>query len=157
MPFDVRITALDGTGAVETGYTGPQCLTFSGPDDAPDGAAPAYPAQHNCTAGSAVNFTAGLATVSVTLVDPETTTLRVTDNSSGIFGVSGSISVTAPGNPSTTTTGTTTATPVTTTSVPIMASSTTASQGKATTTPATTPTDTWALPGQARVGTTPRG
>ena len=45
-----------------------------------------------------------MATVSVTLVDPETTTLEVTDNSSGISGVSAPITVSASVGASTTTT-----------------------------------------------------
>jgi hypothetical protein len=37
--FNVRLTALDPYRNVDTNFTGARCVTFSGPDDAPNGAA----------------------------------------------------------------------------------------------------------------------
>lgn len=128
--FEVTITALSGADTLDAAYTGPQCVTFSGPDDAPGGAAPAYPPQGACGAGSSVAFTDGLATVSLTLVDPETTTLQVTDNSSGMSGTSPNVTVAEAA-----TTSTATATPSTT-----GPSSTTTTTLGPTTTPAGTST-----------------
>jgi hypothetical protein len=104
VPFEVTIVALDGDGAVDTAYAGLECVSFSGPDDAPDGTAPAYPAQAGCAAGSSVSFTSGIATVSVGLVDPETTVLQVTDSSFGLSGTSKDLTVSDPTVLSTTTT-----------------------------------------------------
>ena len=44
-PFNVRLTALDQYQNVDTNFTGAQCVTFSGPDNAPNGATPTYPGQ----------------------------------------------------------------------------------------------------------------
>ena len=44
-PFSVTVTALDQYGDTYSAYTGPQCVTFSGPADGPDGSAPTYPAK----------------------------------------------------------------------------------------------------------------
>ena len=84
--FEVTLTALNGADSVDVGYTGPRCVTFTGPDNAPDGRAPGYPAAGDCAGGSSVVFNDGLASVSVTLVDPERAELKVTDNSVGMFG-----------------------------------------------------------------------
>ena len=84
--FEVTLTALNGADSVDVGYTGPRCVTFTGPDNAPDGSAPDYPAVGDCASGSSVVFNDGLATVNVTLVDPERAQLKVTDNSVGTFG-----------------------------------------------------------------------
>jgi hypothetical protein len=70
---------------VATGYTGIQTLVFTGPGDSPDGTAPTYP--------SSVTFTAGAATVSVTLTDAQVTTLVATRGS--ITGSSPSVTVDA--------------------------------------------------------------
>ena len=132
--FEVTITALDAADALDPAYTGPHCLTFSGPDDAPDGTAPTYPTLGDCTTGSSVSFSAGVATVNVTLVDPGATVLEVTDGSSGLFGASVPLIVSAPGAAMTTTGSTTT--PTTTTSVP----STTTTSGPGTVPASTTTT-----------------
>lgn len=95
-PFDVTLTAIDEFGETDTGFTGPQCLTFSGPDNAADGATPTYPPPGDCTEGSAVVFDDGLATVSLTLVDPETIALEAADTRSGVSGVSGLLSIGEP-------------------------------------------------------------
>ena len=95
--FEVTITALDAADALDPAYSGPQCLTFSGPDDATNGTAPTYPAPGDCTSGGSVSFAAGVATVNVTLVDPGATMLEVTDSSSGLFGASVPLIVSAPG------------------------------------------------------------
>ncbi|HYA44807.1 MAG TPA: hypothetical protein VED59_04310 [Acidimicrobiales bacterium] len=117
-PFGVAIVALDAAGTVDTAYTGAQCLTFSGPDDAPDEAAPAYPAQGSCPAGSSVTFTSGVAAVSVELVEPETTALEVSDNASAMSGGSESITVVEPSSLPTTTTGAVGTTTETATTIP---------------------------------------
>jgi hypothetical protein len=69
--FAVVITATTNGTTTDTSYTGPRALTFSGPGSSPSGSAPVYP--------GTVNFSAGVGTASVTLVDAETTTLTVTD------------------------------------------------------------------------------
>ena len=120
-PFSVSLTALDQYGGTDAGYTGPECVTFSGPDGtpAPDGIAPSYPSPGGCTTGSSVTFTDGLAAVEVTLVDPETTALEVTDNATGASGTSPPITVGGPGAVTTTTVpSTTTTTSATTTTEP---------------------------------------
>jgi hypothetical protein len=68
--FDVRVTAQNGTTTDAT-YTGSHNLTFSGPGQNAGFAAPTYP-----TSGT---FTAGVATVSVTLRKAETATLTVAE------------------------------------------------------------------------------
>ena len=82
-PFTVTVTALDQYGGTYSGYTGPQCVTFSGAPSLPGGIAPTYPAEGASAAGSSVTFADGVATVDETLVDPGTTTLEVTDDPSG--------------------------------------------------------------------------
>jgi hypothetical protein len=67
----LTITARSG-GAADPSYTGGHALAFSGPATAPDGTAPLYPA-------NPVSFTAGVATVPVTLFRAETSTLAVSD------------------------------------------------------------------------------
>ena len=57
--FNQTITAGDTRGNGGTGFTGAQCITFSGPANSPNGNAPIYPAAGgNCTTGSAVTFNA---------------------------------------------------------------------------------------------------
>ena len=70
--FDVRVTARNGT-TTDTTYTGPHNLTFSGPGQNAGFAngSPTYPASGT--------FTAGVATVSVTLRKAETATLTVAE------------------------------------------------------------------------------
>jgi hypothetical protein len=146
--FGVTITALDGADAVDDSYAGTKCVTFYGPGDAADGTVPTYPPKGACAAGSSVVFANGLATVSVTLVDPETTTLEVTDNSSSASGASAPITVTGSVVLSTTTApvGTTTTGPTTTTTAPAgttttgPTTTTTAPAGTTTTGPTTTTT-----------------
>ena len=50
--FNETITAFDQFGNTATGFTGTQCITFSGPANSPNGNAPAYPARGACAAGS---------------------------------------------------------------------------------------------------------
>ena len=73
--FNETVTALDAGGNTVTSTSGTACLIFTGPDNAPNGAAPQYPAQSTCPSGSSVNFTNGVATAAMTLYDAETTTL----------------------------------------------------------------------------------
>ena len=83
-PFNVRLTALDQYQNVDTNFTGAQCVTFSGPDNAPNGAKPQYPAPGGAcaTGSSAVTFVSGFVDgpniLSVTLFDAETADLTAT-------------------------------------------------------------------------------
>jgi hypothetical protein len=82
-PFTVRLTAQDQYQNVVTTYGGAQCVTFSGPDNAPDGTKPLYPTSNACATGSSpVTFVGGFAAGSnasiVTLYDEEATTLTAT-------------------------------------------------------------------------------
>ena len=82
-PFDARLSALDQYQNVDTNFTGPQCVTFSGPDPAPNGTSPTYPVPGTCATGSsAVTFDDGYVdgpnVLSVTLFDAETTDLTAT-------------------------------------------------------------------------------
>jgi hypothetical protein len=87
VPFDETLTAVDAYGNVATGYSG-GTLSWSGPSDAPDGSTPTYPA-------NPVSFSSGLTTVSITLVDVESTALSVADGTSR--GSSATFAVTASG------------------------------------------------------------
>lgn len=73
--FNVTVTAQDTYGNAAS-YSGGS-LSFSGPHNGPDGAAPTYPA-------NPVTFTNGTATVSITLVKAESITLTV--SASGVTG-----------------------------------------------------------------------
>lgn len=79
--FTVNITATTNGVTTDTAYAGVKTLTFSGPGNAPSGAAPTYPAS--------VTFAAGVGTASVTLRRAETVSLAVTDGTR-----TGSVSVT---------------------------------------------------------------
>jgi hypothetical protein len=69
--FAVVITATTNGSTVDTAYSGPKALTYSGPGSAPDGSTPSYP--------STVDFVSGIGTAWVTLVRAETVSLQVTD------------------------------------------------------------------------------
>jgi len=79
-PFSATISAFDADNDTADNYTSTENLVWSGPTHAPNGAKPSYPA--------AANFTNGVATVSITLFDVQTTNLSV---------VQGSLSGTATG------------------------------------------------------------
>jgi hypothetical protein len=81
--FNETLTALDAYGNQATGYTGSQAITFSGPTNAPNGTAPAYP--------GSVSFSNGAASTSVTLYDVQSTTLAATQGS--VTGTSGAFTV----------------------------------------------------------------
>ena len=81
--FGVTITAADSFGNTTTGYTGSKSVTFSGPSNAPGGAAPTYP--------STVTFTNGVGTPNITLTNAQSTTLTATQGS--ITGTSTSFTV----------------------------------------------------------------
>ena len=89
--FTETITAQDAGGNTVTSVTGATCLIFNGPDNSPTGVAPLYPAQGTCPSGSAVTFTNGVGTASITLYDAETTALTAT--SGFITGSSNSFNV----------------------------------------------------------------
>jgi len=108
--FNVTIDAVDQYGNTVTSYTGGKTLTFGGPSNAPNGTSPTYPSSHF---GSNVTFTNGSATPSITLVDAQTTSLTVTQSSTGYTGTSSNFTVSAGGasniqlsNPATQTAGT---------------------------------------------------
>jgi type II secretory pathway pseudopilin PulG len=88
VPFTDTITATDANGNILTTYTGNHTITFSGPANSPNATAPTY--------FEPVTFVSGVATIGMTLVDAQTTTLTATD-STGITGTSASFAVqTAP-------------------------------------------------------------
>jgi hypothetical protein len=88
--FNETVTAADLYGNTATAYAGQQVLTFTGPSDGPDGAAPVYP--------SSVVFTAGVGTASITLSTAETTMLTATQGT--VIGTSTTFTVaTAPVGP----------------------------------------------------------
>ncbi|MGC9974332.1 MAG: fibronectin type III domain-containing protein, partial [Gaiellaceae bacterium] len=93
--FTISLTAKDTYGNTLTGYTGTKCVAFSGPASSPGGNAPAYPAQGSCAAGqSAVTFTSGVASPSITLYNASgSTTVTVTDVASGKSGSTGAFTV----------------------------------------------------------------
>ncbi len=81
--FNVRLTALDQYQNVDTSFTGAQCVTFSGPDNAPQGNTPRYPIPGGCATGSsAVTFVSGYVDgpniLSVNLFDAESAVLTAT-------------------------------------------------------------------------------
>jgi hypothetical protein len=82
--FNVRLTALDQYQNVDTNFTGVQCVTLSGPDNARNGAIPTYPVPGGAcaTGSSAVTFVNGYVDssniLSVTLFDAEATHLTAT-------------------------------------------------------------------------------
>jgi len=85
--FSETLTAIDKYGNTVTSVTGSQSVTWSGPNNSPNGTAPSYP--------SSVTFSSGVGTASVTLVDAQTTTLSA--KTSTLAGTSASFSVlTAP-------------------------------------------------------------
>jgi alpha-tubulin suppressor-like RCC1 family protein len=94
--FSVGVTARDAYGNTATGYVGTNCLAFSGPANSPNGTPPAYPAEDGCGPGqSSVVFTAGVANVPITLYNPASTVLTVTDAPSGADGSTGPFLVVA--------------------------------------------------------------
>jgi hypothetical protein len=90
--FNVVLTADDQYGNVATNYSGNQCIIFSGPDNAPNGRVPLYPANGSCSSANAseMTFVAGEASgtnaANVSLYDAESTTLTATDQSTSDVG-----------------------------------------------------------------------
>jgi hypothetical protein len=90
--FKVVLTADDQYGNVATNYSGNKCIIFSGPDNAPNGSVPLYPANGSCSSANAsqMTFVAGVASGSnaanVSLYDAENTTLTATDQSTSDVG-----------------------------------------------------------------------
>ena len=88
--FTVDITALDQYGNLDTAYTGPECLTFSGPANSPSHMAPIYPLPSPCSSGSAMTFVNGVASganaAAMTLFDAQVVTLTATDNPTSMDG-----------------------------------------------------------------------
>ena len=96
--FSVSLTAKDVYGNTATGYTGTQCIAFSGPANSPGGTAPAYPARGACAVGqSSISFTNGAASPSVTLYNAASTTLTATDVASSKSGSTGAFTVNGAG------------------------------------------------------------
>ena len=109
--FNETITAFDQFGNTATGFTGTQCITFSGPANSPNGNVPAYPARGTCAIGSSsVTFAAGVGTASITLYKAGSTTLTATQGTvsgSVTFTVAtGTLGVLSVANPGTQTAGT---------------------------------------------------
>jgi len=82
-PFTVRLTAQDQYQNVVSTFEGAKCVTFSGPDSAPDGTQPLYPTSGACATGSSPvtfvgGFAAGTNATNITLFDEEPTTLTAT-------------------------------------------------------------------------------
>lgn len=76
---NLGIIAYDQYGAVFTGYNGPECLSLSGPANAPDGHVPTYTNLGACPGGDSVEFTNGVGSAALTPYDAQTTSLTVTD------------------------------------------------------------------------------
>lgn len=100
--FNVTLTAQDAWGNAPGTLAGTESVSFSGPASSPNGSAPVYPAT--------ASFTAGHATVSLTLKDAQTTTLTASDTTDGVAGVvsaaivvgpasAGAFSVSTPSSP----------------------------------------------------------
>jgi hypothetical protein len=86
-PFNEKITALDSSNKVVTSYTGGQTIAWYGPSSSPSGAAPKYPA-------NPVTFSSGVAQVSITLPDAQSTTLTAQQGN-----VSGTVNLVVAGGP----------------------------------------------------------
>jgi hypothetical protein len=84
--ISVGIIAYDQYGAVFSGYSGPECLNFSGPANAPNGRVPNYVNNGTCSGGNVVNFVSGVGSANLTLYDAATTTLNAVDVLSGVTG-----------------------------------------------------------------------
>jgi hypothetical protein len=98
IPFaTATVAAKDAYGNPAAGWTSvTQCVTFSGPANAPDGTTPTYPAGLTCLAGqSLLTFdSSGVSTgFNITLIAAETTALTVT--ASAQTGTSSNITVSA--------------------------------------------------------------
>ena len=82
--FNETITALNSQNNAATSYSGNQTLAWSGPNQSPNGTRPQLPA-------NPVTFNKGVATVSITLFDAQSTSLGVSNGnlsaSSGPFTV----------------------------------------------------------------------
>jgi alpha-tubulin suppressor-like RCC1 family protein len=80
--FNLAISGLDAYG---NAYSGARCFTFTGASPSPNNVAPLYPGQGACADGqSAVTFTNGTASPSITLYNAASTTLTLTDVATGI-------------------------------------------------------------------------
>ena len=77
--FNVTLTAQDAYGNVPGTLSGSKAISVTGPSNAPNNTAPSYPAT--------ATFSAGTATISVTLYDAQTTTMTVTDTADSYAGV----------------------------------------------------------------------
>jgi hypothetical protein len=90
--FPLSMSAFDQFGNLDTNYSGQQCITFSGPLNAPDTTPPLYPAPGTtCAAGSSsVNFQSGSANganvASINLFDEQATTLSASNSSNTATG-----------------------------------------------------------------------
>ena len=93
--FSLALSAFDSYGNASN-FSGSRCLTFSGASASPNNVAPLYPAQGSCAAGqSSVTFTGGSASPSITLYNAVSTTLTVTDVTTGFARVVGPFTVNA--------------------------------------------------------------
>ena len=85
-PFTLRVSVLDQYGNVETGYSNTDCVTFVGPDDSPNATSPTYSGS-SCADGESLDFTNGVGTETVTLVDAETTAITALNQADLVWGV----------------------------------------------------------------------
>ena len=94
LAFNETVTATDNWGNTVTSYTGtqPQCITFSGPGQSPNGTAPIYPAGAGCTSGSTLTFTNGASTASIKLFAAQSNTI-LTATQAQVTGSSGAFTV----------------------------------------------------------------
>ncbi len=93
--FNLTISAFDAYGNASD-FSGSRCLTFTGASASPNNVAPLYPAQGSCAAGqSEVTFTNGSASPSITLYNAVSTTLTVTDVTTGTARAVGPFAVNA--------------------------------------------------------------
>jgi hypothetical protein len=90
--FTVTLTAQDAWGNIPGTLAGTKSVSFSGPTSSPNGGAPVYPAT--------ASFTAGQATVSVTLKDAQTATVTASDTTDGFGGVASAGIVVGPASAS---------------------------------------------------------
>lgn len=90
-PFNVTLTAQDSYANPTGSLTGTKSVSFSGPSNSPSNAAPTYP--------STASFSGGTATVSVTLVDAQSTTITASDTSDSLSGTASNGIAVAAGTP----------------------------------------------------------
>ncbi|MGA9761553.1 MAG: hypothetical protein WBQ14_03940 [Gaiellaceae bacterium] len=93
--FNLAISAFDAYGNASD-FSGTRCLTITGASASPNNVSPLYPAQGSCDPDqSEVTFTNGSASPSITLYNAISTTLTVTDVTTGTSRAVGPFNVNA--------------------------------------------------------------